>query len=362
MAAPVTLPNMRLYVLGPAEGAVAFEISRGLRSTDDSLFIPSTAILLRSQAVVVRLVRIYTPDGWRSRYCVYQQIFEPGMVRPGHVLGVICEVAEVTPSATVVFDTLWKLMEFLKARCVEAGHFCDLVTFKRFVREEIAEDVPAILEDLRRGNIRSTIPPASTSAQRRFSLEVENLSPASVGEMSNWIFASPLGLCVNELLISTPGAGELGAHVLKVGSLIDVFHLAAVYSHQERLRLEGLRRSLIEEVDKCKAHLKNSHERLRLLEEECAQLKVQVQGSSFVAPHPVNRPTEVWPQRSPYVPMYGTSAKSPLGGQWVGSQASASRQTSLVRLRRVINSGLFVGVFFVLVSIVVVLLVIRPGG
>ncbi len=217
------LSEPRLYILGPANGSVGFELPGGRRSNDDTLFVPSSTFLLRPSAFLVRLVRMRAPGGWRSRYCLYRQVYEPGMSRLGHALGAVFEFAESAPPALIVFETLWKLVDFLKSRCTLDNQFCELKQFKEFVELEVSEDFSLILDDLRAGISAPIFEPIDQSVLGRYFIEVDALTVERVSEIADQIFTSPLGAGIEEMVLAAPTAGDPGTDIRQIVSLTEPF-------------------------------------------------------------------------------------------------------------------------------------------
>ena len=193
--------NADLYICGPANGSVAYSFPQYQRTSDDSLFLPSSECELAERQTVFRLNRIFTNGVPTIRIGVYQQTFEQGMNRLGHSFGAVFQFTNQAPRGQVLAQTLFELIAVINQNCVASSHFCSFERFSDFLSKEIQPSFEGIIEQLNPSDTRSIvgIPLASGQGLHYFA-ELQPESTEKVGALFEW-FASDVSSVLCETLI-----------------------------------------------------------------------------------------------------------------------------------------------------------------
>lgn len=276
----------RIFVFGPANGSIAFQIPKISLANDDSIYLASSTFSLEPGSQIIRLTKRKDYAGYSFRVCIYRQIYEPGMQRLGHSFGAGFEFTGGAPSGDATVNTLLELLEVIQENCCIREHFCGLQQFHSFLSKEIDPSFEGIEEQLFSQGAKGTTNPLFDQNSPQICLTL-NGEWSEAGTALDWFFTEPSGSVYADLVIQQPTSGQPGQQYKKVDSVngLDrisvnkLYYTASTSSEELAVLTEQVERATAESnaLSQREQELLGAERRLRervqVLENQLAQMK-----------------------------------------------------------------------------------------
>jgi hypothetical protein len=214
------MTGLRLFVCGPANGSVAFELPGGRRGNDDSVFLPSSIFTPEPGQWVLRVWTIRLGGRKLLRVGLYRQVFESGLDRPGHTFSAVLEFDGNLPPGDLVVQTLWEICELIEAQCTKDGHFCGLEQFHGLFASEIFPSFSGITAQVFANGAADGIGDRASANSYTFIYHpLPDWSIPSLGGVVEWFFRSPASFVCESIIVAKLGTGTPGPEFRQVMSL-----------------------------------------------------------------------------------------------------------------------------------------------
>jgi hypothetical protein len=208
-----------MFICGPANGSVAYELPSGRPSPDDTLFLPSSLFFLSTGKIALRAWTTSFASGPVIRVGLYKQVFERSFERSGHAFSAVLEFSGGVPPGKVIIVTLFELLREIETHCCNNGHFCSIEQFQNFVATELLPNFSGIQQQIFAAGSRSAIedrlPRAGTG---KFFYPLAVAEGDSLAQCLEWMFFNPMSVVCKAVIWADRDAGKPGSDLAVVTS------------------------------------------------------------------------------------------------------------------------------------------------